>query len=315
MAVVWAFRIAIMVTPFLVRACNTSHCLDSTWVRIYQNFKERLNDPSEDPDVLSGDMTAAAFAAEEGAAVAVTDFTGTFELRKLQWRLSRAPSGGTVEDQDVMTFHFIKATGGTPGTYVDGTDLPAVETAVSTFWTGLVGDYPSFVHSDQYRWYKDGPAFWQLSSDGTHYVPITPNPAIRVQEIDIAGTGSDSTYLSPQTAMTVTRKTATRAHWGRFYLPLLHTTQLDNVGRIKNAYCDTVAAAAVTMFNACRTASMVPVVFSVAKPARPSAGGGTIAAQGATAFEVLQVQVDNLVDVIRSRRYSVPTYRKVTSLT
>lgn len=314
-AVVWAFRIAIAVTPFLVRSCQTAHCMDATWVRIYQNFRERLADPAEDPAALTTEMTAAAFAEEEGAGVAVTDFSGTFELRKLQWRISRAPSGGTVEDQDVMTFHFIKATGGTPGAWVDGTDLPIVETAVSTFWTALVGDYPAFMHSDQYRWYKDGPAFWELSGDGTHYVPITPNPAIRVTEIDIAGTGSDSHYNPPQDAMTVTEKTSTRTAWGRFYLPFIRQTNTDAVGRIATAYCDTIAAGVVTMYNTCRTANVVPVVFSVAKPERPKKPSGTLPAQAAIAYEIASVQVDNLVDIIRSRRYSGATYRKVTALT
>jgi hypothetical protein len=278
-------------------------------------FYTRIFDSSEDPAALSADMTAEIAAATEGGSIIVTDFTGTFELRKLQWRFSRAPSGGTIEDVDVNTFHFIKATGGTPGTYVDSTDLAAVETAADTYFNAIKAFFPSFMHSDQYRWYKDGPAFWELNDEGTRFVPITPNPAIRVTEVDAAGTSSATVVLPPQDAMTVTEKTSARQHWGRWYLPAPGSNVVDGTGRITTSSTDALLAAAVTFYNSCRTAHMVPVVFSVAKPERPKKPSGTLPAQDAIAFEVASLQMDNLVDVIRSRRYSIATYKPVTVLT
>jgi hypothetical protein len=246
----------------------------------------------------------------------VTDFTGTFELRKLQWRISRAPSGGIVEDQDVMTFHFIKATGGTPGTYNDTTDLAAVETAAGTFFNSLKPDYPAFMHSDQYRWYKDGPAFWHTNAAGDKVIPVIPNPAIRITEVDVPGTMTGGIPANPpQLATSVTEKTSSRKNWGRFYLPAIQPSLADNDGRMTTAKTDSICAATVTFYNACRAASMIPVVHSIPKLARATAGGGELPAQNSIAFEITSIQVDNLFDIIRRRRYSAPTYRKNTVLT
>jgi len=60
---------------------------------------------------------------------------------------------------------------------------------------------------------------------------------------------------------------------------------------------------------------MVPVVWSIAKPERPKAGGGTLPAAPAVAYEVTSLQMDNLFDVIRSRRYDVATIKTNTALT
>jgi hypothetical protein len=273
----------------------------------------RLSDPEEDPEELTAEISAATF--EDIGGVLVTDFTGTFELRRLQWRISRAPAGGTSEDQDVCTFHFIKATGGTPGTYVDSTDLPAVETALGAYWNSLKTASPPFNHSDQFRWYKDGPAYYELNGDGTSYVPIAAgNPAIRVTEVDVPGTGITPT-LPPQTAVTVTERTSSRVHWGRWYLPAGVTSTADADGRLASGTLSTWLSAAVTFYNACRTASMVPVVWSIQKPERHKKNGATLAPQPAAAYEVTSLQMDNLFDVIRSRRYRVATVKTNTALT
>jgi len=316
MAVVLAFRLAIFFGgPIAWRYVAAG---GSTYSGAIQHgilaFYDRLNDPSEDPAELAAEMSAGY--PETGAAFTVTDFTGTFELRKLQWRLSRAPSGGTVEDQDVMTFHFLKTSAGAPGTYVDGTDLPAVETALGAYWTSLKDRYYPWVHSDQYRWYKDGPAFWTLNTDGTAYVPIGSNPAIRVTEVDVAGTyGGSASSLPPQVSLTITEKTDVRKSWGRWYLPAMVSSYADSDGRVPSAQVDLLAGFAVTFYNACRTSNMTPVVFSIPKPERPKKPSGTLPAQGGIALEVTSIQVDNLWDVIRRRRYDAATYRKVTALT
>ena len=273
----------------------------------------RLIDPDEDPAALTAGMSADSF--ETGGPWLVTDFTGTFELRRLQWRLSRAPAGGTSEDQDVCTFHFIKATGGTPGTYVDGTDLPAVETALGTYWGVLKTNMPSWCHSDQFRWYKDGPAYYELNGDGTAYIPISAgNPSIRVTEVDVAGSASTAA-LPPQSALTVTERTSSRIHWGRWYLPAPVGAVVDVDGRLASSQVSTMLAAAVSFYNACRAAQMVPVVWSIQKPARKKKNGATLPPAPPVAYEVTSVQMDNLFDVIRSRRYRAATVKTNTALT
>lgn len=277
-------------------------------------MRERFLDPHEDPDALSTALTAAA-GGPEGGTIVVTDFPAPFELRKLQWRFSRAPSGGTVEDVAVNTFHFIKATGGVPGTYADTTDLAAVETAATTYWAAIKASRPTYTHSDQYRWYKDGPAFYHAPDAGQPYfLPNGENPAIRITEVDVAG-GSAATPLPPQMSLTVTEKTSARKHWGRYYLEPPNTTSLSGDGRLSSGVVTTELAAAVAFYNSCRSASMIPVVFAIEKPSRPKRPSGTLAAAPAVAYEVTALQIDNLLDVMRSRRWSSATSKLVTTLT
>lgn len=313
MAVVWAFRIGVALSGVLVRYCATSGCdyqaASNAVGRIYTD----LFDPDADPAALT-DRANEALGAPEGGVAAVTDFTGTFELRKLQWRLSRAPSA-RVEDVDVMTFHFLKVSGGVPTTWADGTDLPALETLVNNYWTAIAGRFPSFMHSDQFRWYRDGPAFYTLNSGGTAYVPIGDNPAVRVTEVDVAGTAAAAPWLPPQSAITITERTSSRKHWGRFYLPAIGSGSVTNDGLVAAATFTSLLGGAVTFYNAARAASMLPVVWSIQKPVRPKASGGTLPAVGAAAYEITSLQMDDIIDVIRSRRYQTGVTKTNTVLT
>lgn len=280
---------------------------------VYQTIRyywDRLLDPSEDAVGLSTEMSTTS-----EIPFAVTDFTGTFELRKLQWRWSRAPAG-RVEDVEVMTFHFIKASGGVPGTYNDVTDLTAVETAATSYFTTYLANYVhSFVHSDQYRWYKDGPAFYHEEAGKPVFQPNGDNPAIRITEVDVAGSGAGSNALPPQCAYTITEKASLRKHWGRYYVPVTVTSLTDGTGLIAGGTRTSLLAAAVAFYNACRAASMLPVVFSNAKPDRPKAGGGTLPAVGAIAYEVAALQMDDIVDIVRSRRFQTGVNKSSTTLT
>lgn len=261
------------------------------------------------------DQLNAADAPEDSPGWVVTDFPAPFELRKLQWRLSRAPSTSPLEDVDVCTFHFIKATGGTPGTWVDGTDLPALETKVSAYWTAIKSNFPTFTVSDQFRWYHDGPAYYHLNSEGTHFVPNGDNPAIRVTEVNDPGTGTGAA-LPPQVAMSITEVVSSRRHWGRWYLPAgAQPSVLNTDGRIVSSAVTSQLSAAVSFYNSCRSSGYVPVVFSIEKPARESASGGTLPAAPAVAYEVLSLQMDDLFDVIRSRRYDLALNKPRTVLT
>lgn len=252
---------------------------------------------------------------EEGGGWIVADVPAPFELRKLQVRISRQPAG-RLEDVDVMTFHFLKVVSGTPSNdWSSGTEYSAVETALSAMWTTDKTDYPSFMHLDQFRWYKDGPAFYTLNDDGSAYVPIGDNPATRVTEVDVAGTSSATAVLPPQVAWSITEITSSRRHWGRFYLPAGDANRLDATGLLGATELGSSLGAAVTFYNACRAANAVPVVFSIQKPERPKAGGGTLPAVGAVAYEVTSLQMDDICDVIRSRRYQNGVTKTRTALT
>lgn len=304
---------AIAVAPVVARYCYSSGCDANAAANAIARLGDRLYNPDSDPDELSAEGSLA-LGAPEGGFLYVTDFTGTFELRKLQWRISRAPAGRN-EDVDVCTWHFLKVSAGTPAAWVDGTDLPVLEGLYNTYWTALKVKFPSFMHEDQFRWYKDGPAYYTLNGDGTAYVPTGDNPAVRVTEVDVAGTSGATTGMPPQCAVTVTEKTSSRRHWGRFYFPFQLGTDLDATGLLSSTPLNAFLASTVTLYNGARAASMLPVVFSIQKPVRPKAGGGTLPAVGATAYEITSLQMDDIVDIIRSRRYKAGVNKPNTVLT
>lgn len=306
-------RIAIQLTSATLRYCVSQGCSTEDFENAYHRYRKDLEDITADPDEISAGMSLY-IGAPEGGTITVTDFTGSFELRKLMFRLSRAPAGRT-EDVDVMTFHFLKVTSGTPSAWSDATDLGNVETAMNTWVTANKGSWFAFTHADQYRWYADGPAFYSLNGDGTAYVPNGDNPALRITEIDVAGTATGTSCLPPQCAVTVTEKTSSRKHWGRFYIPVQASATTDATGLVQSGQVTGFASSTVTLYNTCRAASVVPVVWSIQKPVRPKRPSGTLPAQPAKAYEITAVQVDDIVDIIRSRRYRTGLNKTTTALT
>jgi hypothetical protein len=102
--------------------------------------------------------------------------------------------------------------------------------------------------------------------------------------------------MPPQVALSVTERTPVRKRWGRFYLPYIDSTVISGAGTIGGSTCTAVADAVETCYAACFTAELVPVVWS------PTVK---------RAYGVTSIQVDNIFDVIRSRRYVTPTIREV----
>jgi hypothetical protein len=313
-AIVWIWRAAIMLTPVVYRVCQSTGCDANSYANTAARWDSILNDVTADPAEISAGMSAD-IGAPEGGVIVVTDFTGTFELRKLQWRLSRAPAS-RVEDVDVMTFHFLKTSGGAPVAWNDATDLATIETALGTLTTGLKAYWPAFVHSDQFRWYADGPAFYTIPADDWHAIPVGDNPALRITEVDVAGTASVAAgCLPPQCALTVTEKTSSRRHWGRFYLPMLSTAALDGTGLLASAAQNALATLVQTFYNSCRSSGLTPVVWSIQKGARPKRPSGTLPAQPAKAYEITSLQIDDIFDIIRSRRYRAGITKSQIALT
>jgi len=238
----------------------------------------------------------------------VADIHSSFELRKLQWRLSRAPAGGTTEDVAVMTFHFIKTP--TPqGPWDDTADLAGIESLIDPYWTALSALYPPWIVSDQYRWYKDGPAYYKLNGDGTAYIPVGGNEAVRVTERDVIGTNTDVSMLPPQCAVTVTELTSDRKHWGRWYLPAFGASLADGEGRVEVPTLSAIMTASGQFYGQAIASGFQPVVFCVQKPVRPKRPSGTLPEQEAVAFAVTELQIDNLFDVIRRRRWDHATQK------
>lgn len=307
MAVVLIFRVAIAVTPVVVRACQTNACDANQWANTFARFYGRFIDPSEDPAALSADMSADIAANSEGGFATVTDFTGTFEMRKLQVRFQRTPPGGVIEDIDVITMHFLKAPGGTPTNSWLDSDYTTLETALDTWWASLKLKYISTIQLGQYRWYASGPE-WDIT-------PAPYNPARRITERSVVGTAAGTSALPPQCAMSITQRTASRPTWGRFYLPAPGVGVLATEGIILSSAVTSLAADVVTMFNTARAANLLPVVFTRARGEYTRRDGTVLPAKAASCHTVDSIQVDNIFDVIRSRRWATVTQRVNTALT
>lgn len=240
-----------------------------------------------------------------------TDVTGTgFELRKVIMKFTRAPSGGVVEDADYIGWNIGKVSGASFDSNWTPANYTSVEDALKTWWQAIRGNWRGFTIADSFRWYLAGPA-WQPTGG-----PDPSNPPVRVTAYGFAGTSSGGPVMSPQTAITVTKIVSVRKRWGRIYLPGgMLTSVADNDGRIASATQTALLSAAVAFANTCRAAGLRPVVWSRGKDAYTTIKGNAIPAHPPTAYEITDLQVDNLFDVIRSRRYSTPTVRSRTLLT
>jgi hypothetical protein len=203
----------------------------------------------------------------------------------LQVRIHRIPPVIPSQDPAVITFHLRSDA---PEFPVD--EATAVEGVMTTFLTVAASLVHEWVIYDQYRWYH-------LDAAGE-----TTGPPFRVTEINVPGTASSPNAASPQTAITVTEKTAMRLRWGRFYLPLTNISALTSSGRLQPATADALADAADSLYS---TVNAGPTSAAFCSRPRPDGTFQLIAA----------IQVDDLVDVIRRRRWDVPSLREVRDVT
>lgn len=208
------------------------------------------------------------------------DTAADWPIRKVQIVWGRTSAGGVDEDVAVCSLHFVNITGGAVDSTWTTTDFTTLETALDNWWTSLKPSYAPNVTLREYRWYRVRPG--ALSGD-----------AVRIASRSVVGTGTGGAELPPQVAVSITQKTQLRKHWGRIYMPAPSTSNLTS-GMVNSTKQTLFATATQTLFDAARASDFEPVVYS------PQLG---------RAFPVLQLQVDDLFDVIRSRRYSRPTSR------
>jgi hypothetical protein len=205
-------------------------------------------------------------------------------VRRCQLVFTRSPAGST-EDVATFSMDFLNMTGGEPDDTWDAGDFGTVETALDAFDTAWKPYRAPHTSLTQYRWYRIGPAI------------SPPNPPVRITSKSVVGTGTTS--LPPQVAMTVTERTAVRRSWGRIYLPSLTTGTIGSgTGRIDSTCITTVANAMDALQGTCATADLLPVVYSRAR---------------GRAYTVESIQVDDLFDVQRPRRWDRPLIRTVKS--
>jgi hypothetical protein len=253
-------------------------------------------------DRLQGDESdealTTAVSERTGTLASVTTFSDPFSLRKLQVRWGRSAGGSIPDDDLVTTHHFAKVSGGNVVDTWDAADFIAAETAFGAFWTAMKAKYRDSVSLKQYRWYKAGPQ------------DVPPQAPVRIVDVNVAGAKASGAQLPYQVAVSVTEKTTDPKSWGRFYMPAPEAADsIGPNGRLATIFHTLIADEADTMYEAWLSAGIPAVVYSTAKPERQTAGGSTLPARAARALTVDQIQVDDIFDVIRSRRLSNPLLR------
>lgn len=242
---------------------------------------------------------------QPGWALFLVEWTTSYELRKMTAVYTRAEAGVPPQDDAMTTHHFLNITGGVPDATWTDTDYAAVETAFTTFWTAITDRFTNIVTLSELNWRADGPAFKPFGS--------SLQPTLRATARSVAGAATGSA-CPPQVAISVTERTdarftvtdvegvgtQSRNRWGRFYLPQPAVSALVTDGRIANAAATDIADSAETFYEACVTAGLIPVMYS------PTTGH---------AWSVTQLAVDDLADVIRSRRHRTATNYHVRDIT
>lgn len=185
----------------------------------------------------------------------------------------------TGEDQVMSHFTFVNITDGAfDDTWTDA-DYEAVEALILAWWAYLKYMYPSTTKLDKIAWHRRGPSV------------VPPEAAVRVLEVDVAGTSAANQNLPAQVAMTITLRTALRRRWGRLYLPA-PAKDYNSDGRIGTTQVTDMADATDTLISDAADADFKLVVYSP-----------TIRA----AYTVESINVDNVFDVMRSRRVAAST--------
>src|SRR5580765_7600697 len=118
---------------------------------------------------------------------------------------------------------------------------------------------------------------------------------VLVHNVNLAGTAV-GTVLPQQIAVSITWKTSKRLWWGRIYFPGLTVAALSTDGQVERQMLDQLAQSSVHLTNRSWTGAAA-VVFS---------------RKHWTHLDIDQVQVDDVFDVVRSRRANVTTYRAIT---
>lgn len=210
-----------------------------------------------------------------------------FEGRRLHCRWVSVPAGGVEVVQAVTTHDFVNITDDEVDNTWTEDDFEVVEGAMHTFMNSLGGIISAKGKLEEFRWYKFGPNIEPTKEN--------PQPVLRVIPEDNQGDGGDG-MLAHQLAISITEKTPVRKRWGRFYLPFINRASVSIEGVIATTTTADIADYAETLYATCYAAEIVPVVWS------PTVH---------RAYAVTSIQVDNILDVIRSRRIRTPTVREV----
>lgn len=204
-------------------------------------------------------------------------------VRRASLIFARTTTGTFAEDVMVCHFDWLNLTGGSPDDTWTSGDYTNIEGDVTAFWTAMLPQISNRVTLREIRWYRVGSGV------------TPPNPPEHITTVGVAGTSTND-ELPPQVAMSVTFKTAVRKSWGRTYLPGFTEGSNAGDGRILHAESTAVAdkVSALVVAGAGHDFHLVVVSKHLS-----------------AALNVETIQVDDVWDVIRRRRYANPIYREV----
>lgn len=204
-------------------------------------------------------------------------------VRRAVLHFNRATMVANADDSECH-FDFLNITGGDPDDTWTPTDYTTLEGYLATWWGSIKNTVKSSVKLDHISWYRHGPGI------------NPPNPAERVTTVNVAGTGVADT-MPPQVAQTTTFRTGVRRSWGRTYLPAMTIGAADGgTGKCAVSVVDELANAAGALLASAVAHDFPLVVTSKHLNA---------------VLNVEAVEVDDLFDVIRRRRWKQTTYRKI----
>jgi hypothetical protein len=189
-----------------------------------------------------------------------------------------------ADDAMNMHFDFVNYTAGAPDDTWIASDYTSLEARIVTWWTALVARTPTFVRLSRIAWHRVGPG-----------IPH-PNPAERILDLASPIVGTATANVPPQSACALTFRTAVRHSWGRTYYPLASAT---TGARLPTATADDLANTTRTLLAGAKSDDFLPVVIS---------------RRLNSALGIETVETDDVVDIIRRRRWKHTTYRKLVTV-
>ena len=214
---------------------------------------------------------------------------GTFGCSKLTSVWTRTTPTGTTEDVGTFSIHLAVVVGSGARAHLDSTQKAAAESDFSEFLDAMIAYINPGWTSSEFRWHD-------IQAGDAKYGPMD-----RVHVHGMVGGAGSNTRLPDQLAATVTLKTASRLHWGRFYFPGICPPCIDLAyGRLTNTYVDLLASSTKALQVALNANTAATEI-------------GVFSKQYQAWLTVDEIQVDNVPDIIRRRRAKKKSYVKVFS--
>lgn len=306
-AIVLLTRIAIILAPAALRVVQVA---SGPGANTISTVADRAWHLLTDGAQLDADLSA--MLSEQAATpVQVTTYNAPFEVRRVQMSWDMDGGGLAKEDVRVCTWHLMKLTAGVPDAAWVAGDFTTAKTAFETWWAAVKLWFPDNLQLTSLKFYKEGPAI------------VPPQPPVFSQTYALIGT-SVAVCLPPQVSMSVTEKAGDKLHWGRFFTPAPAITKtgpvnaLSSFGRWGPEIIADIGGATETMYESLNASNLQVVVYRAPLPVRQTAADkragvvpGSLPARAGSAWSVTDLQIDDVPDVIRSRRYDAPLTRSV----